>query len=150
MTHGLIGLALVVTLIASTVVAQTAREIRGPAAVVPLASEPAPKIVVDPPLPGPLAFGRVVIQYRSENLRIVPVYGPNALDVSPRIGHIHVTVDDASWHWLDASGEAVVMNGFAAGPHKVLIELVDANHKVLDKGVVSFLIPKKAPANSQY
>jgi Family of unknown function (DUF6130) len=33
------------------------------------------------------------------------------------------------------------MNGFPAGPHKVLIELVDANHQTLDKGVVNFVIP---------
>ena len=33
------------------------------------------------------------------------MFGPNALDVSPRIGHIHVTVDDAPWRWADASGE---------------------------------------------
>jgi len=44
-----------------------------------------------------LAQGRVVIQYRAENLRIVPVFGPAALNVLPRIGHIHVTVDDAPW-----------------------------------------------------
>ena len=150
MTHEFIGLIGATVLCASTVMAQTAREVRGPAAVVPLATEPAPKIVVDPPLPGPLAFGRVVIQYRAENLRIVPVYGPKALDVSPRIGHIHVTVDAASWHWLDASGEAVVMNGFASGPHKVLIELVDANHQVLDKGVVAFVIPEGVTPDSHH
>ena len=69
-------------------VAQTAVEIRGPAPVVPLASEPSPKIIIDPPVPDSLAHGRVVIQYRAENLRIVPVFGPAALDVSPRIGHI--------------------------------------------------------------
>jgi hypothetical protein len=120
---------------------QTAKEIRGPAAVEPLTSEPPPRIIIDPPLAGPLAHGRVVIQYRAENLRIVKVFGPNALDVSPRIGHIHITVDDAPWHWLDASGEPVTMNGFRSGPHKVLIELVDANHKVLDKGTVTFVIP---------
>jgi PAS domain S-box-containing protein len=37
---------------------------------------------------GPLAHGQVVIQYRAEYLRIGPVFGPHALDVSPRIGHI--------------------------------------------------------------
>ena len=120
----------------------TARNIRGPAPVVPLASEPAPKIVIDPPLADSLAHGLVVIQYRTENLRIVPVFGPNALAVSPRIGHIHVTVDDAPWHWADASGEPLIMNGFPAGPHKVLIELVNANHQPLDKGVVIFAIPE--------
>ena len=123
---GLIGAAAI--LCASTAMAQTARDIRGPAPVVPLASEPAPRMVIDPPLADSLVQGRVVIQYRAVNLRIVPVFGPNALDVSPRIGHIHVTVDDAPWRWADASGEPLIINGLPAGPHKVLIELVNANH----------------------
>jgi Family of unknown function (DUF6130) len=134
--------AMAVALCASGAVAQTAREIRGPAGVVPLAGEEPPaKIIADPPVAEPLAHGRVVIQYRTENLRIVPVFGSKALSVSPRIGHIHVTVDDAPWHWADASGEPLIMNGLPAGPHKVLIELVDANHQPLDKGVVNFVIP---------
>src|SRR5439155_23610739 len=45
----------------------------------------------------------------SRSVRIVPVFGPNALDVSPRIGHIHVTVDDAPWRWADASGEPLII-----------------------------------------
>ena len=138
---GLIGAAAV--LCASTAMAQTARDIRGPAGVVPLAREPAAKIVIDPPLADSLAHGRVVIQYRTENLRIVPVFGPAALDVSPRIGHIHVTVDDAPWRWADASGEPLIINGLPAGPHKVLIELVNANHQTFDQGVVNFVIPAK-------
>jgi len=48
-----------------------ASQTRGPAAVVPLATEPAPRIVIDPPIADWLAQGRVVIQYRAENLRIV-------------------------------------------------------------------------------
>jgi Family of unknown function (DUF6130) len=122
--------------------AQTAREIRGPAGVVPLASEPPAKIIIDPPVADSLALGRVVIQYRAENLRIVQVFGPAALDVSPRIGHIHVTVDDAPWRWADASGEPLIINGLPAGPHKILIELVNANHQTLDKGIVNFVIPE--------
>lgn len=136
---GLVGA--VAVLCTSTAMAQTAREIRGAAPVVPLASEPAPRIVIDPPLADSLVHGRVVIRYRAENLHIVPVLGPNALNVSPRIGHIHVTVDEAPWHWADAP---LIMNGFPAGPHKVLIELVDANHQTLDKGVVTFVISAKA------
>src|SRR3989442_9279808 len=77
----------------------------------------------------------------SRSVRIVPVFGPNALDVSPRIGHIHVTVDDAPWRWADASGEPLIINGLPAGPHKVLIELVNANHQTLDKGILTFVIP---------
>lgn len=80
-------------------------------------------------------------QYRAENLRIVQVFGPAALDVSPRIGHIHVTVDDLPWHWADASGEPLIITRLPAGPHEVLIELVDANHQPLDQGVVDFVIP---------
>ena len=85
-----------------------------------------------------------MIQYRAENLRIVPVFGKAALAVSPRIGHIHVTVDDAPWHWLDASGEPLVITGLPAGPHKVLIELVNATHQTLDYGVVSFEVPQRS------
>ena len=103
---------------------------------------PPAKIIIDPPVAEPLSHGRIVIQYRAENLRIVPVFGSAALDVSPRIGHIHVTVDDLPWHWADASGEPIIMNGLPAGPHKILIELVDANHQVFDKGVVDFVIPE--------
>lgn len=122
----------------------TAREIRGPAPVVPLGGEPPVKIIIDPPLADSLAHGRVVIQYRTENLRIVQVFGPAALDVSPRIGHIHVTVDDTPWHWLDASGEPLVITGLTAGSHKVLIELVNAAHQTLDYGVVNLDIPRRS------
>jgi hypothetical protein len=138
----MIGAAAVLS--ASAAMAQSAREIRGPAGVVPLNyEEPPAKIIIDPPLPEPLSHGIVVIQYRAENLRIVQVFGPKALEVSPRIGHVHVTVDDLPWHWADASGEALIMKGFPAGPHKVLIELVDANHHALDSGIVNFQIPDK-------
>ena len=127
---------------ASGALAQTARDFRGPPGVVPLTGEEPPaRIVIDPPVAEWLARGMVVIQYRAENLRIVQVFGPNALDVSPRIGHVHVTVDDAPWHWADASGEPIIITRLPAGPHKVLIELVNANHQTLDQGVVDFVIP---------
>ncbi|WIX83577.1 DUF6130 family protein [Amycolatopsis carbonis] len=112
-----------------------------PAPVVPLASQPPPALVVDSPLPDQLAMGLVVIRYRAENLRIVPVYGPAALDVSPRIGHIHVTVDDAPWHWADASGEPLILQSLPPGPHKVWIGLADPTHKILDSKTVAFTVP---------
>jgi hypothetical protein len=121
--------------------AQTAREVRGAAAVEPLQNEPPAKIIIDPPLAEPLSRGRVVIQYRTENLHIVPVFGAAALTVSPRVGHIHVTVDDASWVWADASGEPVVLNGLPSGPHKVRLQLETANHQTLDEGAVMFTVP---------
>ena len=129
------------TVVATSVSAQSARDIRGPSPLVAIENEAPPRLIVDPPLPDQLAAGRVFIQYRTENLRIVPVFGTGALDVSPRIGHIHVTVDDAPWHWADASGETVVVVGLPTGPHKVLIELADPTHKVITSQTVSFNIP---------
>jgi hypothetical protein len=127
--------------VATSVSVPRAKDIRGPSALVAIENEPPPRLIVDPPLPEQLALGRVFIQYRAENLRIVPVFGLGALDVSPRIGHIHVTVDDAPWHSADASGETLVIVGLPPGEHKVLIELADSTHKVMISQAVSFLVP---------
>ena len=75
--------------------AQSAKDIRGPSPLVAIENEAPAKLVVDPPLSEQLASGRVYIQYRAENLRVMPVFGKSVLGVSPRIGHIHITVDDA-------------------------------------------------------
>jgi len=114
-----------------------------PIAVVAIGNEAAPRLIVDQPLPGPLAQGQVFIGYRSENIRIVPVYGKGALDVSPRIGHLHVTVDGAPWHWADASNEPIILVGLPPGPHKVLIELADPTHMVIASKTVEFIVPAR-------
>jgi hypothetical protein len=129
-----------IVLYAMTAVAQSAKDSCRPAVIPLAATEPPAKIVIDPPLAEPLARGVAVIQYCAENLHLVPVFGPNALAVSPRVGHIHVRVDDASWVWADASGNPIILMGLIPGPHKVLIELEDANHHTLDKGTVTFVI----------
>ena len=67
--------------------AQSAREVRGASPLNAIENEPAPKLIVDPPLPDQLARGVVEVQYRVENLHIVPVFGAGALNVSPRLGH---------------------------------------------------------------
>jgi len=123
--------------------ASAANDVGGarPIAVAAIESEAAPTLAVDQPLPGPLAKGQVFIGYRTANIRIVPVYGKGALDVSPRIGHLHVTVDGAPWHWADASNEPVVLVGLPPGPHKVLIELADPTHKVIASKTVAFVVP---------
>src|SRR6476469_3956152 len=107
------------TMFASAAVAQSARDIRGPSPLVAIENEPPPRLIVDPPLAEQLALGLVFIQYRTENLRVVPVFGKGALGVAPRIGHIHVTVDDAPWHCVDASGETLIVVGLTPGAHKV-------------------------------
>jgi hypothetical protein len=70
----------------------SAKDILGPSPLIAIENEAPAKLIVDPPLPEPLAQGRVFIQYRTENLRVLPVFGKGALEVSPRIGHIHITV----------------------------------------------------------
>jgi hypothetical protein len=126
--------------------AQSAREIRGSSPYAAVENEPAPRLVVDPPLPGPLARGVFQAQYRVENVRIVPVFGAGALHVSPRVGHLHITVDDLPWWWADASDSNTVdVAGLPPGEHKVKIELVDANHTVFPGQVVtlSFSVPAR-------
>nr|WP_262270421.1 DUF6130 family protein [Microvirga sp. HBU65207] len=137
------------TIVAGAASGQSAKDIRGPSPLVAVENEAPPRLVVDPPLPEQLAMGWVFIQYRTENMRIVPVFGPGALDVSPRIGHIHVTVDDAPWHWADASGETLVLVGLPPGPHKVLIALADPTHKVITSQAVSFVVPDPQSRDGQ-
>jgi hypothetical protein len=121
--------------------APSAKDIIGPSPLIAIENEAPPKLIVDPPLFEPLSQGRVFIQYRTENLRVLPVFGKGALDVSPRIGHIHITVDDAPWHFVDASGETIILVGLEPGLHKVLIELADPTHKVITSKTVTFTVP---------
>ena len=90
---------------------QSAKDIRGSSPLIAIENEAPAKLIVDPPLPEPLSKGHVFIQYRTENLRVLPVFGKGALEVSPRIGHLHITVDNASWHFVEASGETIILVG---------------------------------------
>ena len=135
------------TVLATSAFAQSAREIRGPSPYVAIENEPAPKLIVDPPIPDQLARGIVQIQYRVENVHIVPVFGAGALNVSPRVGHLHITVDDLPWHWADTSDNNTVdLVGLPPGQHKVLIELVNSEHHVFagQGRTVAFTVPGPA------
>jgi hypothetical protein len=143
------GNTLVAAMVGSAAGAQTAREMRGSTPLVAVSGEPAPRLVVDPPLPGPLAQGRAFIQYATENLRVVPVFGAAALQVSPRLGHLHVTVDGLPWHFVDSSGETIVLVGLPPGPHHVLLELADPTHHVLTSETVQFVVPAISRPHSE-
>ena len=132
------------TVLATTAFAQTANEVRGATPYVAVENEPAPKLIVDPPLPDGLAQGIFWAQYRVENLRILPVAGPAARNVSPRVGHLHITVDDLPWLWADfGQSNTIVLAGMPRGQHKVLIELVDPEGKVFTGHTVTFYSPGK-------
>jgi hypothetical protein len=134
------------SVLTTSVFAQTAREVRGASPYIEIENEPAPKLIVDPPLPGPLAIGIFQAQYRVENVRIAPVFGAGALKASPRLGHLHIQVDDLPWWWAEASEiNTIDIAGLPPGEHKVKISLVDTNHNVLAGQVVTvmFTVPHR-------
>ena len=89
--------------LATNVFAQSTREIRDASPYVAIENQPPPKLIVDPtPLAEGRPIGLVWIQYRVENVRIVPVFGAGALNVSPRIGHLHIHLDYLPWGWVEA------------------------------------------------
>ena len=125
--------------------AQTAKEIRGPSPYVAIENEAPPKLIVDPPLPEGLKIGVFWAQYRVENMHIVPVFGPGTADVSPRVGHLHVIVDDGPFWWADASDNNTLdIANFAPGMHKVTVRLVDGNHTPVpgQETTLHFTIPQ--------
>ena len=127
--------------------AQSARDVRGASPYIEIKNEPAAKLIVDAPLPDLLDQGIVWIQWRAENVHIVPVFGKGALSASPRVGHLHIRVDDVPWLWADASDiNTIDLAGMPAGPHKIQIDLVNANHEVFagQSKTVSFTVPKGA------
>ena len=110
--------------------------------VVPIDNEPTPRLIVESPLPGPLAQGIVVIPYRVEDVRILPEAGPAARNLSPRVGHLHINVDDLPWLWADfGQSNSMVLAGMPRGQHKVLIQLVDAEGNVFTSQTVTFHSP---------
>jgi hypothetical protein len=107
-----------------------------------------PKIIVHPPLAQGLPVRAAVVSFRTENLRIAPVFGPAAVSLAPRVGHLHVNVDDAPWVWAHTSGEPVIVSGLRPGTHRILLQLRNADHQPLDEGSVTFVVPE-AIARSQ-
>ena len=94
------------TVLATNALAQSTKEVREVSPYVGIENEAPPKLIVDPtPLAAGLAHDIVWIEYHAENVRIVPVFGTGALNVSPRIGHLHVHMDDLLWGWVEATSD---------------------------------------------
>ena len=134
-------------------VTQSAKEIRGATPYLEIKNEPAPKLILDQPLPDLLDKGVVWIQWRAENVNVVPVFGKAALNVSPRVGHLHVHVDDVPWLFADASNiNTIDLAGMPPGPHKVTVDLVNANHEVFagQSKTVTFTVPNGASGSHSH
>ncbi|ALA57963.1 DUF6130 family protein [Nitrospira moscoviensis] len=109
-------------------------------------NEPPAKLIVEPPLPDLLAQGIVWITWRAENVHIGPVSGRDALNASPRVGHLHIHVDDLPWLWAHMSNAPIDVALLPPGPHKIRIELVNAVHQGVpnQSKTVTFTIPDGA------
>ena len=107
---------------------------------------PPAKLIVDPPVPDLLAKGIVWITWRAENVNIGPESGKDALNASPRVGHLHIHVDDLPWLWADMSNNPIDVALLPPGPHKIRIELVNAIHQGVpgQSKTVTFTIPERA------
>jgi hypothetical protein len=134
------------TVLAMSAFAQSANEVPTYSPLVPIPNQPAPKLFVGEPVAEALARGVAVIPYRVENIRILPVLGEGGANVSPRVGHLHVTVDDLPWHWADFSenSQTIVVAGLPAGQHKLTIELAGTNHQIYTGQTVTFTVPDTA------
>ena len=108
----------------------------------PVSEAPA-RLIVDAPLPGPLARGALVLPFHAEYIQLLPVYGTEATHVTPRIGHLHLTLDNAAWHWVHASNDPLVIQGLDAGAHTLRVDLADPQHRVLYSQTVGFTIPQR-------
>ena len=108
--------------------------------------EPPAKLNVDPPLPDLLAQGIVWITWRVDNVKIGPESGKDHLNASPRVGHLHIHVDDLPWLWAHMSTAPIDVALLPPGPHKIRIEVVNAIHQGFpgQSKTVTFTIPEGA------
>lgn len=136
-------IGILATAVAVTCLTQASAQV-ATSLVVPLENEPPPSLVLSPPLPGPLANGVAFIPYRVQNLRIMPLGSPAAKNLSPRVGHLHITLDDAPWSWADyGNSDTIILINLPRGEHKVLVEVVDPEGGVLTSQTLKFLSPGK-------
>lgn len=113
-------------------------------AILPLAGEAAPILSTYPPVPEALARGVVILQFRVEHARILPLFGTQAAAVSPRVGHLHVSVDGQKMRWAHTSADPVIIVGLEPGQHSVLLELADPTHKIVAQERVAVTVPYQA------
>jgi hypothetical protein len=90
-----------------------------------------------------MANGIVWNTWRVENVNISPESGNDALNASPRVGHLHIRVDDLPWLWAHMSTAPIDVALLPPGPHKIRIELVNALHQNVPEQskTVTFIIP---------
>lgn len=108
--------------------------------------EPTPKLILSEPRADVLKDGYVYLPFRVENMAILPLYteihGQEATKLKPKIGHLHVMVDDNGWNWIHALTDAIYFGPLSPGAHKVQLELVDAAHSVIEVQTIEVTVPE--------
>jgi hypothetical protein len=107
-----------------------------------------PSITILSPTPGQAVQGVAIIRFRTEHVRIESPFLPVEQHRGPLpAGHVHVTVDGTSWHWVHATSDPVVVTPLPPGEHTVALELAGADHRPLDARAVRFtVVARTAPA----
>ncbi|AUG52532.1 DUF6130 family protein [Thalassospira marina] len=109
--------------------------------------EAAPKLTVLAPDRETLKSGYVYLPFHVENMNIQPIYaefaGEAATTLRPKIGHLHVMVDNAGWKWIHASTDPLYFGQLSPGPHQIELELVDAAHAVIEVQTIDITVPER-------
>ncbi|HEX2543620.1 MAG TPA: DUF6130 family protein [Ramlibacter sp.] len=114
--------------------------------VVDVPDEAPPRLRVLPPLPGPLEKGVAYIPYQLENLRVLPIGGVAAKEISPRVGHLHLQLDGLPWQWADyGNSSTIILIGLPAGEHRLRVEAVDPEGRPYTAETLNFSVPKRTP-----
>lgn len=108
-----------------------------------------PSITIESPASGAQVQGVAIIRFRTENVSIAsPFLAPETTPGPLARAHVHVTVDGASWHWVHATTDPVVITPLSPGEHTVTLELAGADHRPLDVRTVRFIVAGKAANES--
>jgi hypothetical protein len=113
---------------------------RSPSPVVEMKREPT--IAIESPAAGDTVRGVTIVRFRTANIVMASPFGPQPVGSLPA-GHVHVTVDGTSWHWMHTSTDPIVITPMSVGEHTVTLELADANHRPITSQTVRFMVRGK-------
>ena len=111
---------------------------------------PAPRLSVHAPIAAQLANGIAIIRFEPANIVMASLFVAAANDTIAPKGHLHVTVDGASWHWVHSTTDPIVVAPLSPGEHTVTLELAAADHRPLDTRTVRFTVPVKLPSPEKH
>jgi hypothetical protein len=108
-------------------------------------AEATPKLTLMPPRADVLKDGFVYLPFKVENMTILPLYteihGADVTKLHPKIGHLHVMVDNSGWSWIHALTDPIYFGPLSKGSHTISIELVDAAHAVIEVQSIKVVVP---------